>query len=391
MKNQYFGDEKDYLTYGLLRALARSTGLRIGIAWMLTPDQASGEGELRGYLSPTQRLLWEHYDPELYERLAQVEPASRKVELARTWNLIPGARYDEPVHVPIDTHKRAVYFKQLLAQLKDCDLLFFDPDNGLEIPSLSQGARRSPQHLYWDEVELAYTGQRHSVLIFQHFPRRGRAEYLAERALELARRLNLAQVDWFQTAQVAFFLAARPEHAAALQRAPAEVLAHWRGRITHGVFARAGEVQGQVGAVSLEPPVELAAPPASGRRLRVFPGRYAVYRLAPDAPPPAWARGPVLSITRTPAELSIVCEEQPIPPVGARVEPGWRVLQVAGPLDFSLTGVLAALAAPLAAAGIPIFALSTFDTDYLLVKQDRLEAALDVLRAAGHSVDGTQD
>lgn len=386
MKNQYFGDEKDYLTYGLLRSLAQSTGLRIGVAWMLTPDQVNGEGELRTYLSATQRLLWEHHDPELYERLAQVGQTGRKVELARTWNLIPGACYTEPVFVPTDSRKRAGYFQQLLAQLKTCDLLFFDPDNGLETPSVSQGARRSPQHLYWDEVELAYAGQRHSLLIFQHFPRRGRAEYLAERALELAQRLNLERVDWYQTSQVAFFLAARPEHAAALQRAPAQVLARWRGRISHGVVSRSAAPQAPIGAAAPEPPVEKPEAPSGGRRLQVLAGRYGVYRLAPDAALPAWAAGRLVSITRTPAELSIVCEEQAGPPAGARVEPGWRVLRVAGPLDFSLTGVLAGLAAPLAQAGISIFAISTYDTDYLLVKEDRLETAVNILRASGHTL-----
>ena len=122
--------------------------------------------------------------------------------------------------------------------------------------------------------------------------------------------------------------------------------------------------------------------------LDVLPGRLAVCRLAPDAPLAPWmGQGPVTSVTRTDAELSVVCAEVAVPE-GVRAEAGWRAFRVRGPLAFELTGVLAALAAPLAEAGVPIFALSTFDTDVLLVGADRLAAAVGALRAAGHAVVG---
>jgi hypothetical protein len=117
--------------------------------------------------------------------------------------------------------------------------------------------------------------------------------------------------------------------------------------------------------------------------LTILPGRLAVCRLAPDAAVPSWVNGPLTAITRTPEELSIVCAQERVPP-GIQAEAGWRALKVAGPLDFGLTGILASLAGPLAAAGISIFALSTYDTDYLLVKEENLEQAERTLRAAGH-------
>src|SRR6185312_8147250 len=92
-----------------------------------------------------------------------------------------------------------------------------------------------------------------------------------------------------------------------------------------------------------------------------------------------------LSITRTPKELSIVCA-QGLVPDGVRSESDWRCLMIQGPLDFSLTGVLSALLAPLADAGVGIFALSTFDTDYLLVCAAQLDLAVETLSAAGHLV-----
>ena len=119
-------------------------------------------------------------------------------------------------------------------------------------------------------------------------------------------------------------------------------------------------------------------------------GSYAVCQLEPDVPLPAWAtRGPLWSITRSATELSIVCDASGVPP-GVRVQAPWRALMVQGPLALDLTGILASLASPLAAAGIPIFAVSTFDTDYILVPTVDAARAVAALRRAGHQVDETQ-
>ena len=115
---------------------------------------------------------------------------------------------------------------------------------------------------------------------------------------------------------------------------------------------------------------------------------YAVVRLEPDAELPDWVRsGHFWSATRSDAELSIVCREEDVP-ADASAERGWCALELAGPLDFSLTGVVAALMTPLAEAEVPIFVLSTFETDYLLVRERDLERSVDALAGAGHSVDG---
>jgi hypothetical protein len=105
-------------------------------------------------------------------------------------------------------------------------------------------------------------------------------------------------------------------------------------------------------------------------KLEVLPGTYAVCRLDPGAPAPER----FFSLTRTSEELSLVCEERDVP-AGARTETGFRAFRVAGTLDFALTGVLASLTAPLAAAQVSVFALSTFDTDYLLVRAKQWSSA----------------
>jgi hypothetical protein len=119
------------------------------------------------------------------------------------------------------------------------------------------------------------------------------------------------------------------------------------------------------------------------------PGRFAVCRLSPEERLPSWilgCDGEFFSITRTEDELSIVCLEKRVPE-DVITEKTWACLKVQGPLKFALTGILAALAQPLATAGISIFAISTYDTDYLLVKTDTLQAAKQVLTDAGHIVE----
>lgn len=106
--------------------------------------------------------------------------------------------------------------------------------------------------------------------------------------------------------------------------------------------------------------------------------RMAVCRLAPDAPVPDWARGEFVSVTRTADELSVVCAEAGVPR-DVTAERGWRGLKVQGPLDFGLVGVLASLLAPLAEADIPVFVVSTYDTDYILVREADLGRAVEVL------------
>ncbi len=120
--------------------------------------------------------------------------------------------------------------------------------------------------------------------------------------------------------------------------------------------------------------------------LSLQPERFAISRLAADSPIPDWAtQGPFFSVTRTGDELSIVTELSRVP-VDVQSQSGWRVLKVHGPFILSEVGVLVALATPLAEAKISLFAVSTFDTDYLLVASETLPAAIAALERAGHTI-----
>jgi hypothetical protein len=118
----------------------------------------------------------------------------------------------------------------------------------------------------------------------------------------------------------------------------------------------------------------------------IYPKMYAVCQLGRDAAVPTWAKGPeFVSITRTPAELSIVCQ-QDLLPGDVRAEKNRRLMRIEGKLGFELTGVLASVTAPLSKAELSIFAMSTYDTDYLLIADEDLQKATEMLEAAGHTI-----
>lgn len=121
--------------------------------------------------------------------------------------------------------------------------------------------------------------------------------------------------------------------------------------------------------------------------LRTLDETFAIARLGADAAVPAWVGGrDLLAVVRTRSELSIVCREDAVPQNHTEVQRDFRGLVVAGTLDFALTGIIADLAKPLADAGISIYGISTYDTDHILVRADRLEDAKVALRNAGHTV-----
>ena len=138
-------------------------------------------------------------------------------------------------------------------------------------------------------------------------------------------------------------------------------------------------------------PVADAAAQSGRQRARlpieVIPDTLAICRLPPDVALPAWVSspGPFLTVSRTPDELSITIGQQTVP-AGVRCERDYRAVRVQGPIAPNLVGILLSIAEPLAQAGLSIFAISTYDTDYVLVKARDFAAALAALRGAGHEI-----
>ena len=225
MKNQYFGDVNDFQKYGLLRAIARKSGLRLGILWYLTIDDGSNDGGKRTFTECHRKL-----DFELCERLESVIRAetNRTVGLAEDWNLISNATYFKSV-VPADRVQRTEFFAQARSTLSNCDLIFVDPDNGIEVPSMALGRTNSVKYTYWHELEALFAAG-HSLLIYQHFRRVKRDDFMREVASELRHKLK-AEVVGLRTAHVGFFLAKQPGHIRHFSPVIEEIDLKWTGQI----------------------------------------------------------------------------------------------------------------------------------------------------------------
>jgi hypothetical protein len=180
VNDQYFGDEKDYIKYGLLRCLV-SSGLEVGICWMLTPDDSGPDGRKTQYLLDPQ--AWRLHDPQLFDALADAVflRAERRVSLLESMRLIEPSRFHNEL-VPDSFQARQRWFARALAALRGSDVIFFDPDNGLEVPSRHMGRKDSSKYLAWDEVAETWEAGC-SVLIFQHFTRENR-EIFTRRLVE---------------------------------------------------------------------------------------------------------------------------------------------------------------------------------------------------------------
>jgi hypothetical protein len=257
MKDQYFGDINDYRNYGLLRLLCgpgaaasrqnaavlpkqkvrrptesplRSTGsLSLGIAWMLTAPDGRRDGQRIAYLNQPER--YRRFDPPLFDALRDIvlHHRRRRILCAEEFGLFPGARFFNDEFTD-DPHQREALLPRLLDQFAGCDVIFFDPDNGLEVKSRPWGRKDSCKYLYWREVEATFQ-RGHSVLIFQHFPRVDRRSYTRVAKRQLLRRTGAAAVIAFKTSLVVFLLAVQPVHAARLRERAALVQAGWRGQV----------------------------------------------------------------------------------------------------------------------------------------------------------------
>jgi hypothetical protein len=229
MKDQYFGDINDYRKYGLLRVLGSLMQLPIGVCWMLTAPDERSDGEFRRYLD--QPIRWRGHDPELYDRLRLLltPGTGRSVQLARSWELIAGATYHEEL-LQDNAASRRGYFDRAWTALAACPIIFLDPDNGIEVSSKRVGNKGSSKYVYWDELVETYD-RGHSLVIYQHFVRQERDGFVTRLAAQLASRLRAPVVDSFRTANVVFFLVARPEHAAAFARAHDLIQDRWAGQI----------------------------------------------------------------------------------------------------------------------------------------------------------------
>lgn len=222
MKHQYYGDINDYRKYGLLRILQREAGFRVAVWWMLTPDDNRTDGKFIDYLAAHQR--WRAFDPELFDTLVSTVATGRRVTHVRETGLLPNAvLVEEELR---SGSSRAENFRRVQLTVEQCDLVFCDPDNGLEVASCPVGRRGAPKYLYWAELVSLYT-QGKSVLVYQHFPRVPRGRFIEQLLTELGSRTRSPCILCFATAKVGFFLITQPHHVDAIERGARRVGEVW--------------------------------------------------------------------------------------------------------------------------------------------------------------------
>jgi hypothetical protein len=210
VKDQYFGDVNDYRKYGLLRAILASTGVRLGVCWMLTAPDSRKDGRHLGYLDKPKKFR--AFDDELFDWLRRTihQFSDRRTARIEVTDLLPRAVYFSEVLVDGNQHRKT-WLANCRRQLDGCDLVFFDPDNGLE-RSVSPGRRNSHKFLYWAEVRDTFSAGV-SVLVYQHFPREARASYIEHLAERLRDETQASAVFSFVTPHVLFLLAAQERQA----------------------------------------------------------------------------------------------------------------------------------------------------------------------------------
>lgn len=227
MKNQYFGDINDYLKYGLLRCFANA-GLRIGVCWMLTGDDERSDGSKVKYLSNPEQ--WRRHDPNLFDDIAKaIQKQMRHVRQAQKPTFLPDASFFDEL-VPDNQQMREVWLTKALAKLECADLLFFDPDNGIEVKSKPWGRTGSCKYLYWGEIRRAWS-HGSSLLIFQHFTRENRASYVSRIISKLAEHVPGGDVVPLITSNVLYLLACQSRHEVEVSFALNAIAKTWTGPI----------------------------------------------------------------------------------------------------------------------------------------------------------------
>jgi len=236
MKNQYVGDINDYFKYSILRALAARSDRPLAVCWMLTDDDGSGDGNLTTYLDRSGE--YRELDPMLFDGLRAVLASGRReVAAIESGRLLPCAFYFGRL-LEDQANARAAYFHELWAGLPDRALVFFDPDNGLEVASVGKGKRGSRRYLYLDELDRAIS-LGHLALVYQHFPRVRRDVYVARAFERIRERIPSADSVAIYSSRVAYLLVGEREEIRSLSDALRCVTARWdRGLTLAGCDAR---------------------------------------------------------------------------------------------------------------------------------------------------------
>lgn len=231
MKNQYFGDVNDFRKYGLLRILTeqidsqnsykQKNKLSLAVCWMLTPDDTNFQGNsihgnMTNYLRIPMPNDYSRLDSDLYNyfrRLDIINGKNRDVNNACNENCLPINSIFYLECVPSGKDARTEYFIKFLKRCNESEIIFFDPDNGINVKSRRYGTINSPKFLYWCELCVSFWSG-HSIILYQHFGRQigGRDKFIKDMADSLKKSIGVKEVHSFKSPHMVFFLLPHDKH-----------------------------------------------------------------------------------------------------------------------------------------------------------------------------------
>ena len=376
MKNQYVGDIGDYGKYGLLRFLAKQ-GIKIGINWYLTEDDKSADGKFTGYLKQSEE---QHCDSELFDKLKEIASrADKNVQMIEASGIIPNASFFKEALRNTGSDARAkrinrrLWFNNSTLLLKEAELIFADPDNGITYRKTAANKDSEKYVLPEEIVEYYHSGK--NVVFYCHKGRRKQDDWEETKTgiRKWIRDAQIIAVTFHRGTQRSYIFVLHPDS----YRKYEQILSAFLRTEWNSMFTR----ENIEGNISLKPH---SSEQASGIIVEPLALTFSVCKVKDYSEIDIEKH--FVFTGRTELEKSLVCPTDIVPQNTTNREDGWRAFRVCGKLDFSLVGMLSGITGVLAGERISVFAISTYDTNYVFVKDEVFDKALKTLNDAGFSI-----
>ena len=367
MKNQYVGDIGDYGKYGLLRFLA-SYGIKIGVNWFLTENDGSTDGKFTTYLkNPADRV----YDPELFDALQNIaDHPDKTVKMIKQAGIIPDAEFfgemlkSSSLKADAREWNRRLWFNNSTLMLGNAELIFADPDNGISYRKTAR-TKDSEKFILPEDVAEYYNSGR-NVVYYCHKGRRKQEAWEQAKA-EIRNHIRDAQilaVTFHRGTQRSYIFVLHPDCYMKYEKIITAFLdSEWGSMFTWENVAGNAFLTDNQQDQEIKIILETLRPRFSVCKVKDYSGV--------DLTKPFCFTG------TTDEENSLVCPEALVPGNTIERDDGWKGFRIIGQLDFSLIGILARISKILAEGGIGIFAISTYNTDYILTKEENFEKAIE--------------
>ena len=210
MKHQYFGDVSDYKKYSVLRAVSNNGQLKTLLCWLLTPNDLRTDGGNSTYLRKPEE--WRNFESDIFDFIHEtlVVNETKDLNLVEQKSIVPNTTYFWEI-LTDNKQQREEYFEQAKVLSQEHDIVFLDPDNGIATGSVVKGRKNSSKYVFWDEIQDLWEGNQ-SLLIYQHFPRVNRMNYINRLFDEIRDKVGAEDMYAIKTSHMVYFLLSKEHH-----------------------------------------------------------------------------------------------------------------------------------------------------------------------------------